>query len=1186
MNTRIALLLFTAVIFILSGCRKEKKTDKETYREILSSRTLGLAYLEENKLNEAEAEFLKLIELDPEQSMGYANLGLVYLRMGKYEESVKQLQKAISLDPKNPDIHLILAKVYEVNDHQEKSLEQLKNILQFAPDHVKTLYSLAEFYGKSGDRESLDLREKYLSDVVRLAPDNIVPRLNLVEILLRNGEPEKALDQLEAIHQQFPEFPDEARAFFNKTLEALHTGKTEDALTSARIFHNFLKLSSPYQAGVTDLKGPGGELIGFPVITVGNAVSTYASESESILDALRFNDVTSTVGLNLKQGTENPIGNKNTVRLLISDFDGDGDLDVYAGSYLKQSGKSEFLFLNNMGSFSEVSDNAGFKQTGKSGASAFADYDNDGFLDLYITRDGGNYLYHNNGDGTFSEVAGDAGIDEQSAENVAKFVDLDHDGDLDLFLGGTGRNKVFRNNSDGSFSEMAEQIGLAGDDLNTQDMDFGDFDDDGDIDVVIVNNNGPGKLFTNLRQGRFEDITAKCGLGELGNKSAVAVGDFNNDGYLDLFFLDGEKGQHTLFENNPEGIFKQSGQTENIRKMLGTAEGKAAKFVDFDNDGHLDLLVAVIPEKHDDRSLYLFHNDGWGKFEDVSGLLPAGLKDVTGVEVADFNEDGDMDIFLACMDGTIHLLRNDGGNANHYLKVKLVGLRAGSSKNNHYGIGSKLEVRSGDLYQMKVVTDPVVHFGLGNRSRADVVRILWTNGVPQNIFTPGSDQDLIEQQELKGSCPFLYTWNGENFEFVKDFMWRSALGMPLGIMGGTTKYAFPDASREYLKIPGELLKEKNGKYIIQVTSELWETIYFDQLRLIAVDHPVSYDIYTDEKFIPPPYPGLRLYAIKGKHLPVKAVDENGIDVLPEIAEKDDHYTKNIKHERYQGITEMKELNLDLGDFKSDKDLFLFLQGWIFPTDASINRAISQSNDIVVVPPYLQVLNEDCQWETVNDNIGFPMGKDKTVVVDLSGIFPTKDHKIRILTNMEIYWDHIFYGHEDLNGQAMIREISIQPESADLHYRGFSKMYRKGGPYGPHWFDYSNVSTGQKWRDLTGNYTRYGDVTPLLSEADDKYIIYNAGDEITVIFNAGNLPGLARGWKRDFVIYSEGWVKDGDLNTATGNKVEPLPFHEMKVYPYLNGEEYPRDTDHQDYRRDYNTRAVTTEEFRHALSDKK
>jgi hypothetical protein len=217
---------------------------------------------------------------------------------------------------------------------------------------------------------------------------------------------------------------------------------------------------------------------------------------------------------------------------------------------------------------------------------------------------------------------------------------------------------------------------------------------------------------------------------------------------------------------------------------------------------------------------------------------------------------------------------------------------------------------------------------------------------------------------------------------------------------------------------------------------------------------------------------------------------------------------------------------------------------------------------------------------VIDNLGFPMGKDKTVVADLSDKFLSKDHRIRIRTNMEIYWDQIFFS-ENLPYAQVVKTV-LDPVSADLHYRGFSKSYRKGGRYGPHWFDYSVVEKGQKWRDLSGNYTRYGDVLQLIEEPDNKYIISNAGDETTVEFNAATLPQLAKGWRRDFLIRSVGWVKDGDLNTALGNTVLPLPFHGMKNYPPSESDIYPENPELQKYNREYNTRVVTADEYLNAV----
>jgi hypothetical protein len=277
---------------------------------------------------------------------------------------------------------------------------------------------------------------------------------------------------------------------------------------------------------------------------------------------------------------------------------------------------------------------------------------------------------------------------------------------------------------------------------------------------------------------------------------------------------------------------------------------------------------------------------------------------------------------------------------------------------------------------------------------------------------------------------------------------------------------------------------------------------------------------------------------------------------------------------------MKELILDPGNLGQSDQLYLFLTGWIFPTDASINVAISQSDMLKVVSPQVQVLNKNGKWETVIENLGFPMGKDKTIIADLSGKFLSSDHRVKIRTNMDIYWDYIFFSGKLSSDSLILNDLS--PVSADLHYRGFSELYRKGGRYGPHWFDYYKVSKEPQWRDLQGNYTRYGDVLPLLSDADNKYIISNAGDETSISFSAATLPELKTGWKRDFLINFVGWVKDGDINTAFGQSVTPLPFHGMKSYPPGPSDNYPENPELKEYNMKYNTRTVTRDNYLNAV----
>jgi len=1177
------LLLLVLCSSFLFSCKETPQDSKKKSVELMTTQTMGLAYLEEFKLDEAEKEFLKFIKLAPNEKLGYANLGLAYLRMDKYPEAKKQLAEAIKIDPKDADIRLLLATVYQMNDERDKAISELKDALTFAPDHIKILYDLTELYAAANDEESQQQRKKFLLQLVEKAPANLVPQLNLTEIYIHNGETDKAIAQLEIIHKQFPEFPKEAIDYYNKTLSLLQKKDKETAIVQFTIFHNYLKVTSPYQAGIMDLKGPGGSLIGFPLITYDQQPASLSGENKSLLDVIKFTDATTSAGLNIVPvNNEDKNGDyKYSTHVEAADYDSDGDIDLYVGSYDQASSiYKHYLFNNEMGRFKDVSQEAGLKHSGKEASATFADYDNDGFLDLYIVKEGGDILYRNAGKGVFEDVTDKAQIGSKTGGNKALFFDMDHDGDLDLYETRSNSNLMFRNNSDGTFQEQSEKMGLSCKNANSRDAAFGDFDDDGDIDLFIANENSGNNLFSNQRQGFFKDITEESGLKSTGGSSAVAVGDYNNDGFLDLFVTSVNAGQHELFRNKGNGSFELVKNSKEMFSELQHVKAYDAKFFDFDNDGFQDLIIAGESEEKGGRGIFLYHNDGKGNFENVSRLLPEEPKSGRQIALFDYNDDGDLDIVIAGLNGGITLLRNDGGNQNHYVTMKLVGLRAGSAKNNHFGIGAKVEVRSGDLYQSMIVTDPTVHFGLGNRSKADNIRITWTNGVPQNILSPATDQALIEAQTLKGSCPFLFTWNGNEFVFVKDVMWRSALGMPLGIMGGNTAYAFPDASDDYIKIPGDILKPDKGLYSIQLTSELWETMFFDKVQLVAVDHPDSVDVFVPEQFSPPPFPGNKQFQVKEKHTPVSATDSQGNNILPTITAKDDNYLSDFKPDKYQGVTEMHDLILDPGDVGKNKNLFMFLNGWIFPTDASINVALSQSANLKVIRPFVQVINSKGEWVTVIENLGFPMGKDKTVIADLTGKFLSGDHRIRIRTNMEIYWDYIFFSDNVSN--APVISTVLNPVSADLHYRGFSRTYRKGCRYGPHWFDYSDVDKNKKWRDLSGNYTRYGNVLALLTESDNKYVISNAGDETSIQFDSKVLPELKTGWKRDFLIHSVGWVKDGDINTALGSTVLPLPFHGMKSYPPSENDIYPQDADHQKYLKEYNTRVVTIDDFRNAL----
>src|SRR2546428_1332534 len=416
---------------------------------------------------------------------------------------------------------------------------------------------------------------------------------------------------------------------------------------------------------------------------------------------------------------------------------------------------------------------------------------------------------------------------------------------------------------------MAAPMGLAM--ASSRDVGAGDFDGDGHTDLVVVGADGRARLFHNLGQGRFEDVTAASGLATVTRAGAVAVGDYDNDGLLDLFLTSLDGTDPALYHNRGDGTFELDPGTGTLRRKLSGVAGLDAAFFDFDNDGRLDLVVVG------KGGVRLFRNDATRGFEDYSSILPDGLRAGRAVAVADIDQDGDLDLIVAGWDGRRRVLRNDGGNVNQYADVRLVALRQGSGKNNAFGLGATVELRARDLYQLRLATGGVTHFGLGRRLKADVLRVRWPNGVSQTVYYPGTEEDVLEQQLLKGSCPFLYVWDGRAFTFATDAMWNSALGMPLGIMtreGGILS-ASPHASQEYLRIPSGLLRPRDGRYELRLTEELWETAYLDEARLLAVDHPDSVQVYVNERFVPAGASALRLYHVAGPRLPGAATVQTG-----------------------------------------------------------------------------------------------------------------------------------------------------------------------------------------------------------------------------------------------------------------------------------------------------------------------
>ncbi len=761
--SKILCILLLGGVLILSACGDGGKGGGTNAGQITDPGQLARQYMADNKFDEAEAAFIKAIQVAPNNILNYGSLARLYLLQNKYGDAEKEVRAGLQIDADNQDMGLLLATVLIHKGDPAGAANELNGIIAKHPKNGKAWYKLAGLpqHGGAGAGGGAgvgvgvgagvgadDWEKNCLLKALSCIPANIVLRLKLAELYARAGHADSARSFLEGVRKIAPDFSAVADAGYQKAISLLQGNHSGEALPFIVQFHNVMKTSAAYATGLDEIDVP--ELQnGYPAFT-----TTLTNQGLVSLSEFVFTDATGEAGL----AGGGASGAASSV-IAVADYDQQGNLYVYSSFPAGGSPNSKrSLFTTKVGYFKLSTGIDAMDFDGVDEYASFADYDNDGYQDLFIATTKGMVVYHNNSDGTFTKVKDDIGLHNIAGVRKLLFADLDQDGDLDLYVAAKGGNKFFRNNGDGAFTEAAGGMGLAGDPAGTLAMDVGDWDADGDLDIPALGEDGSLRLLTNKRHSVFQDISDSLGLRNYKGR-AVAFGDYNNDGLLDLVVAGGADGACSLLRNTGHG-FTVDPASKTIGDALKGITVSDVAFLDFDNDGHQDLLVAGVNSDPAKSGVRLFHNDSTKGFSDVSNLLPKTVTRAGQIATVDFNADGDQDIFLAGPTG-VQLVRNDNGNRNNFMQVQLAGLSYGNSKNNRLGIGASIEVKAGDLYQRKMATGPLTEFGIGSRTRLDAVRILWPNGVPETIIDPSSKERLLEQEQLKGSCPFLFTWNGE-----------------------------------------------------------------------------------------------------------------------------------------------------------------------------------------------------------------------------------------------------------------------------------------------------------------------------------------------------------------------------------------------------------------------------------------
>ncbi len=729
------------------------------------------------------------------------------------------------------------------------------------------------------------------------------------------------------------------------------------------------------------------------------------------------------------------------------------------------------------------------------------------------------------------EAAKNSGLDTLRDVRDIAAGDFDNDGLIDLCVL-TGAGATVFHNDHGKFIKYVDLPNTAG---ATKAV-WLDYDHDYDLDLLLF---GPDPvLMRNDGNGKFEDRSASFPFVK-GRALDAAVFALRGDTAARDVVVSYSERSAVLYTDKLNGVFEASDLPQ-----IGSG-ASSLDVQDFDHDGLLDL-VSYQP------AIFAVRNDN-GKLKLVTKatLAPSNIR-------ADFNGDQREDYARILPDGSLHVYTNASAQ-QQWLTVRIEG-----TKNLKSAMGATVEMKSGAFYGKRVYNGVPLAFATDSRAQADTIRITWPNGLIQNETQKKTNEalNIPEAQRLSGSCPMIFTWNGNAFQFITD-----VLGVaPLGASSGDGSY-FPVDHQEYVQIPASALKAEDGNFRIHITEELHEVSYLDKVELIAVDHPSDVEVFTNEKFKSPPYPEFRLYGTHSRIHPIRATDTNGDNVTARVAHQDHTYPDSFHHNT-SGVAELHALDLDFGTAAQSNRAALVLNGWVDWADGSTFLGAAQNGKGLIFP-YLQVKDASGNWKTVIDDMGMPSGKPKTMVVNLTGKFLSRSRQVRIVTNLCVYWDEIFLIDDARAPQ--VRLTSIAAEAADLHFRGFSEAVIDSSRQQPEKFLYGNTRQISNWNPTPGFYTRYGDVHTLVNQVDDKLVVMGSGDELKLEYPAAQLPAVPGGWSRDFILLVDGWAKDADPNTAFSQSVLPLPFHAMSAYPYKPGEHYPDDPEHRDYIRDYLTR---------------
>jgi Flp pilus assembly protein TadD len=1030
--------------------------------------------------------------------------GFVYwMNVGKnqYEQgqtnAIASFEKAVALQPANADAFLNLANAYLLGNRNEQALQAAKEALNLDSQSAAARYVAG----------CASLRLAKFEDAVKLLQEcrDMDVKVNAVSFQLARahqslGQHAEAVELLQSVLQWEPAHPS---AHYVLSQVLLRLGRNAEAEKEAQ-----------EHAAIKAQKAPQG---GNPERCVYNEVRAPFVLDQPLLHgvAVTFSDNTAAAFAGAATNCRSPFG--------VVDINQRGQNDLFV-----RYGDNTFgVLFNTNGVFYP----AGPKFPGIPGAACtrclVGDLNNDRYEDVVAFSDKGVQIFKFATNGIFSDATAFAGMKNRAGLDGA-LVDMDLTGKLDLLLlSPTNREpRLLRNLGPMYFKDITATSGIPANLTGVRQIVVDDWNGDDLMDVIVAREGQPPQILIKERGGLLvpTNTPASWPAGIV-----IVTGDLNNDFRTDI-----------VIGSSNKLVVVFGGMTNQTSLPLAIWPVTVLKLTDYDNDGWLDILAAG-------DGVRLWRNLGQAGFRETTqelGLDKLAKERIASVSAADFDQDGDTDLLLGLSSGGLQLLRNNGGSANHMLKLRLVGNRSNAS-----GLGVRIEVKAASWRALRTVSELPIEIGLGKNDKPDAVKSYWSDlSLPVSFELKADPKTVWNVMEIElptGSCPYLYVWDGSQFRFVTDILGAS----PLGLRVSDTRFVEADPEEFVALGDDSTFRPQAGNYVVQITEELREVLYLDEAKLVVVDHPPGTKTAPTSKMLPGrPFIPHELTTLNHPRALVRAENHLGADVTADLLEADGRFVSptRLRGPQLRGLAEPSSVALDFGPLPVERPLVLALHGWIRFGGGMANVAASHDPGLPFPFPRLEVevasASSAAVWKPVDTAVGVPCGKTKTILVDLAGKLPPGSRRLRLSTAFELHWDQIQLWERADNSQTKI--ASLPPSKTDLHWRGFSDFQNLPW-YFPLTPNYANVRQEPYWRITPAGWcTRYGPVDELLAKKDNALVLLNGGDELTLTFAANTLPPKPPGCVREFFLFSVGWDKDSDFHVECGATVGPLPFHGM------------------------------------------